>query len=93
MVRDQVEALADGRIFTGEESQTLGLVDRLGNMQDAIEWAGRLGGITGDIETVYAREKKLTFLEFLLMDTRLKSLLEKYLNPGVRAEYRYDPAR
>jgi len=85
----QVEALADGRIFTGEESKTLGLVDRLGNLEDAIEWAGRLGGITGEIETIYAREKKLTFLEYLLMNTHLKSFLDRFLYPGVHAEYLY----
>ena len=31
MDRKKVESLADGRIFTGEESKELGLVDRLGN--------------------------------------------------------------
>ncbi len=87
----QVVALADGRIFTGEESKTLGLIDRIGNFEDAIEWAGRLGGITGAVEAVYAREKKMTFLEYLLFNTRLKIFLDRFLNTGVRAEYRYEP--
>ncbi len=35
MDRAKVESLADGRIFTGEESKELGLVDRIGNFEDA----------------------------------------------------------
>lgn len=52
MKPEKVRSLADGRIFTGEESKELGLVDRIGNLEDAIEWAGRLGGIKGDRKSV-----------------------------------------
>jgi protease-4 len=41
--RVQVEDAADGRIFTGEDAKAKGLVDRLGNFQDALAWAGELG--------------------------------------------------
>lgn len=66
MPLEQVESLADGRIFTGEEAKENGLVDRLGNLEDAIEWAGRMAGIEGEINTVYLREKRFSFLEELL---------------------------
>ena len=59
----KVESFADGRIFSGEEAKALGLVDRLGNLEDAVEWAGRMGGIKGKISTVYAREKKFSLLK------------------------------
>jgi len=62
---DKLNALADGRIFTGKEAQTLGLVDRIGNLEDSIEWAGRKGGITGKISVVYAPEKRFTWLKYL----------------------------
>jgi protease-4 len=88
----QVESVADGRIFTGEESLSMGLVDRLGNIEDAIEWAGRLGGIKGEITAVYAKEKKLSFVEYLLMHSRLKIMLERLLYPGLRADYIYEPS-
>jgi protease-4 len=39
-----VRALADGRVFTGQEAKELGLVDAMGNFNDALERAGRLGG-------------------------------------------------
>jgi len=62
----RVEALADGRIYTGEEAQALGLVDRLGNLEDAVAWAGELAGVQGPVEMVYAREKPFSILEAIL---------------------------
>jgi protease IV len=59
MAVDEIRQIADGRIFSGETALELGLVDRLGNLEDAIEWAGREGGIKGAIDTVYPPEKKL----------------------------------
>ncbi len=43
--RDQVAALASGEIHTGAEAHDLGLVDRLGDLNDAIEWAADAAGI------------------------------------------------
>ncbi|NOZ06993.1 MAG: signal peptide peptidase SppA [Chloroflexi bacterium] len=43
----KVRELADGRIYTGKQAQALGLVDRLGNIDLAIERAAALGGIEG----------------------------------------------
>jgi len=71
-----VAQLADGRIYTGEEALGLGLVDRLGNLTDAIEWAGRLGGIEGDPKVVYAREKTGSFLKYFLEST-VKAVMEQ----------------
>ncbi len=45
---DQVKALADGRVYTGRQALGLGLVDRLGNLPDAIQRAAELGGIEGE---------------------------------------------
>ncbi|MFH0810319.1 MAG: signal peptide peptidase SppA [Pseudomonadota bacterium] len=63
---ERVRAIADGRIMSGEQARQLGLVDSLGNLQDAIRVAGRLGGIKGEAEAVYAKEKPSSFLEYLL---------------------------
>jgi len=62
----QVEALADGRIFTGEKALELGLVDRLGNFEDAIAWAGELGGIKGKVETVFPEKERLSFIDYVM---------------------------
>jgi protease-4 len=66
MPLEKVESLADGRIYTGEEAVDHGLVDRLGNLEDAIEWAGRMAGIEGEIRTIYVREKRFSLLEAIL---------------------------
>ena len=92
MDQAKVEALADGRIFTGEESKELGLVDRLGNFEDAIEWAGRLGGIKGKISTVYAREKKFSLLRYIA-DSSAKALLNRIVDPSLSADYLYSPEK
>jgi protease-4 len=42
---DFVRSIADGRVFTGRQALKLGLVDRLGTYQDAIDLAGVMVGI------------------------------------------------
>ena len=66
LAQDEVAAIADGRIFTGEQAKTLGLVDRLGNFQDAVQWAADLAGIEGEPETIYPEREKLPLLRFLM---------------------------
>lgn len=90
MDQAEVESLADGRIFTGQESKDLGLVDRIGNLEDAIAWAGQLGGIKGKISTVYAQEKKFSILKYL-SDASVKELLNRVFNPQISADYLYRP--
>jgi protease-4 len=90
MDRSQVALVADGRIFTGEDAKTKGLVDRLGNYEDALAWAGEMGGIEGEVVPVYAREEKLSLLRYL-MSSSLSDLISKVFHPGIYAEYRYLP--
>jgi len=40
--------LADGRIYSGKQALANGLVDELGNLDDAIAKAADLGGISGE---------------------------------------------
>jgi len=71
----QVKAIADGRIFTGEDAQSFGLVDRLGNLEDAVQWAGELGGIEGKIETIYPEKERLSLLRYF-MESALQILTD-----------------
>ncbi len=41
----QLEKLARGRVYTGRMAQKLGLVDKLGTLDDAVEYAKRLAGL------------------------------------------------
>ena len=42
MAQDSVKAIAEGRVWTGEQALGIGLVDKLGNLDDAIEAAAKL---------------------------------------------------
>ncbi|MGI8908680.1 MAG: signal peptide peptidase SppA [Candidatus Sumerlaeaceae bacterium] len=44
--------MADGRIFTGDQALKLGLIDRIGTLQDAIERAGKMAGLDKDPHVV-----------------------------------------
>ncbi|MFO7643268.1 MAG: signal peptide peptidase SppA [Desulfosarcina sp.] len=92
MARAEVERAADGRIITGEDAQARGLVDRLGNFQDALEWAAELAGIEGVVVPVYARDKKLTLLRYLI-SLPFPEWVAQLIHPGIYAQYRYLPER
>lgn len=42
MEQDSVKAIAEGRVWTGEQALSIGLVDKLGNLNDAVEAAALL---------------------------------------------------
>jgi protease-4 len=48
MDEEVVRQLADGRIYSGRQALANGLVDELGNLDDAIAKAADLGGISGE---------------------------------------------
>ncbi|OQY52614.1 MAG: signal peptidase [Desulfobacteraceae bacterium 4572_89] len=65
--------LADGRVYTGQKALQLKLVDRLGNLDDAVQWAGELAQIQGKLTPVYPKEDKMTFIR-RLADTLFKDI-------------------
>ncbi|MDY0300563.1 MAG: signal peptide peptidase SppA [Trichlorobacter sp.] len=66
MPLEEIRKLADGRILSGEQAMAVGLVDKLGNQQEAIAEAGRLAGIEGEPGIVQPPKKKTDYLELLL---------------------------
>ncbi len=46
MLPEQVDKIAQGRVWTGEDARQLGLVDQLGSLEDAIQSAANLAGLT-----------------------------------------------
>ncbi|MBI4849108.1 MAG: signal peptide peptidase SppA [Nitrospirae bacterium] len=61
---EQIKKLADGRIFTGRMAKEVGLVDEIGNLQDAIMLAGELTGIKGEPQVVQKKEE-FSFIDML----------------------------
>ncbi|MEJ2673070.1 MAG: signal peptide peptidase SppA [Deltaproteobacteria bacterium] len=70
----KLRTLAEGKIYTGEEAKKIGLVDAFGNLPDAIDKAGRLGGIKGKVEAVYPEKKGFSLLRLILGQKTEKSL-------------------
>jgi protease-4 len=73
MNKEEVIKLADGSIFTGRQAKKLGLVDELGNLQDAIKIAGEMAGIKEFPKTI--KEIKRTVSWFDLLSQKANSLL------------------
>jgi protease-4 len=84
--RAKVVAIADGRIMTGEQAKQLGLVDKMGNLQDAIDEATKLVGIEGKPQVIYPR-KKLSLWELLMRDMA-SAILETLNEKGFELNYR-----
>ena len=89
---DAVRQLADGRIYTGADAKSLGLVDRIGNLEDAVQWAGELAGVKGDVTAVYIPTRKTSLLQ-LLGEATLRDLLGRVSRPEWTAGYIYTPSR
>ncbi len=45
---ETVRTFADGRVFTGQQALSLGLVDRLGTEEDARRWTAELAGLDAE---------------------------------------------
>jgi protease-4 len=54
----QVRQFADGRIYTAEQARALGLVDRLGYLDDAVQMAKDAAGITEARIVMYHRPRE-----------------------------------
>ncbi len=58
-----VKKIADGRVFTGEMAKEAGLIDELGDLEDAIDRAATEAGITGKPQLVYPVRRRFKMLE------------------------------
>jgi len=88
---EKVKELADGRIFTGAQALKYEFVDRLGNLEDAVEWAGRTAGIKGKISAVYAKKKEFSFFKYLSSSSSVNEMLKQIIQPDLHADFVYSP--
>ena len=86
---EEVQRIADGRIFSGARARELGLVDVLGNFQDAVEITKELAGIKGDVTLVYAKKRRVDVFD-LLFDAGARFMTQVLRSLAGRAEYRWD---
>lgn len=58
MTFDEVDAIAQGRVWTGKEALENGLVDEFGSLDDAVDGAAELAGLVDFRVTEYPRYEK-----------------------------------
>jgi protease-4 len=83
MEESRVRELADGRIYSGEQAMELGLVDSLGNMDDAIDLVSKRAGIEGVPQVIYSRVREKSWWERLLFSV-FSEQIEMGRNWGLR---------
>ncbi|WP_236607195.1 signal peptide peptidase SppA [Sandaracinus amylolyticus] len=67
----EVDAVARGRVWTGDRALELGLVDRLGGFRSALVRARQLGGLPHDVDFEIAPSRPSSLLDYVLGDTPL----------------------
>jgi protease-4 len=89
LTTEKVLEFADGRIFSGARAKSMGLVDRLGNFQDAVNLAKEISHIEGEVTLVYPERQRLSIWELFAKSTvsKLVGLLQERL--GGRLTYRW----
>ncbi|WP_370087635.1 signal peptide peptidase SppA [Ekhidna sp.] len=65
MTQDDLKKIASGRVWSGEQALSNGLVDQLGDFYDAVELAAKAAGIEDDYGISYYPKEKPFIEEFL----------------------------
>lgn len=90
MDESKVRAIANGSVFSGKTALSHGLVDRLGNLNDAVAWAGEEAGLTGKLQMVYPIEEPYErFLRFF--EGSVQTFISNTAFSRLRPAYRYAP--
>ena len=87
--REDVLAVADGRILTGRQAAEIGLVDRTGSYHDALETAKKMGGLKE--AKIMKKPKKPSLLRYLIYgddEDDVLGNLKVLLSPSL--EYRWE---
>jgi protease-4 len=81
-------AIADGRVFTGEQAVELGLVDTLGTYEEAIQIAAAMCNIEGEPSIVKERERKGFFNRMFDVDETIEAMRKELLEKPILS-YRF----
>jgi protease IV len=65
---DDVKAIANGKVWTGEQAQSMKLIDSIGDFQAAVNDTAKSVGIRGEPTLVHPEKDRKTLLDLLLGD-------------------------
>lgn len=83
----EVEAFADGRVFTGREATEFGMIDGTGNLQDAVELTAELADISGSPRLLERPRPRRSLLDVITGD--ISDVLPWDLTPVSRIRFQY----
>ncbi len=63
---ERVRPLADGRVLSGRQALKSGLIDRTGNLRDALDAAGRMAGLGANPRVVKPPRERFSLLDVIL---------------------------
>ncbi|MBK8700673.1 MAG: signal peptide peptidase SppA [Saprospiraceae bacterium] len=86
---DSVHKYAQGRVWTGKKAATIGLVDEIGFLQDAISAAAKKAGIAADYKVVEYPKIAKTFWEEILESWAKQQAEEGEESMKLNSETRY----
>ncbi len=87
---EDVDKIAQGRVWAGVDAQRIGLVDHLGGLRDATDAAAKLAELGADYDVQYI-EPELSLREQLLMQLRSQALSLGLVQPRSDIERVLDP--
>ena len=85
---EEVNQIADGRVFSGAQAKELDLVDVLGNFQDAVDVAKDIAAIKGEPTLVYPKRSRLELWESLF-EGAARSVTKMLQSIKPQVEYRW----
>jgi protease IV len=71
-----VRAVADGRVLSGRQAHALGLVDAMGNRDEAVSLAGRMAGLGSSPRVVRPPQPRRSWLLDLVLGTSVVTALK-----------------
>ena len=92
MTADEVNEIARGRVWTGLAAEKIGLVDQLGDLEDAIAYAAQMADLGDDPARVFLPERKDPFEQFIEdftgVEMAARALESAGLNPQMLMDLR-----
>jgi protease IV len=68
MKYDDVKSIANGKVWTGQEAQSMKLIDSIGDFQKVVDETAKSVGISGEPTLVHPEKDRRTLLDLLLGD-------------------------
>jgi len=85
--KSEAEKIAQGQVFTGRQARDLGLIDEIGNFQDAVRLAGKLAGIPGEPKVIELPKPFPRIFDIFSSQFRATPLQDLMNGNSVRLEY------